>query len=99
MSLEPNKPDNQTKKEPAVLSEDTITTDKCLADFCMKGGSGLIIGSVFTLFFTRPQTYPIWLGLGFGMGMAYDCCQARWSEQQYSNELSFHKRSPSGNRF
>jgi len=81
MSHDPQKPDKQPKKEPPVVTAETITMDKCIADFCLKGGSGLIIGSVFTLFFTRPQTYPIWLGMGFGMGVAYDCCQARWNQQ------------------
>ncbi|XP_017005601.2 MICOS complex subunit MIC10 [Drosophila takahashii] len=81
MSHDPQKPAKQPIRESPVVTAETITTDKCLADFCLKGGSGLIIGSVFTLFFTRPQTYPIWLGLGFGMGMAYDCCQARWNQQ------------------
>ncbi|XP_017070150.1 MICOS complex subunit Mic10 [Drosophila eugracilis] len=81
MSHGPDKPEKQATTETPALTKDTITTDKCLADFCLKGGSGLIIGSVFTLFFTRPQTYPIWLGLGVGMGIAYDCCQDRWNQQ------------------
>ncbi|KAH8253457.1 hypothetical protein KR032_005570 [Drosophila birchii] len=79
----PNEPQKPSKERPCVKrevqSEETILKDKCMADFCLKGGSGLIIGGVITLFFTRPQTYPMWLGLGFGCGMAYDCCQARWN--------------------
>ncbi|EDW74446.1 uncharacterized protein Dwil_GK19385 [Drosophila willistoni] len=58
--------------------EESAATDKCLADVLMKGGSGMLIGSVITLCFSRPRTYPIWLGLGFGIGLAYDCCQTRW---------------------
>ncbi|XP_068147620.1 MICOS complex subunit Mic10 [Drosophila tropicalis] len=58
--------------------EESVAADKCAADVLMKGGSGMLIGSVITLCFTRPRTYPIWLGLGFGIGLAYDCCQTRW---------------------
>ncbi|XP_017045276.1 MICOS complex subunit MIC10 [Drosophila ficusphila] len=81
MSHETHSTDKEVEKQAPVLAAEDIIMDKCLADFCLKGGSGLVIGGVFTLFFTRPQTYPIWLGLGFGMGMAYDCCQARWNQQ------------------
>ncbi|EDW92480.1 MICOS complex subunit Mic10 [Drosophila yakuba] len=81
MTHEPQKVVKPAVKETPAVSEETRTTDKCLADFCMKGGSGLIVGCAFTLFFTRPQTYPIWLGLGIGMGVAYDCCQSRWNQQ------------------
>ncbi|KAH8400997.1 hypothetical protein KR009_002347, partial [Drosophila setifemur] len=77
LKKEPLKPDKNKKPEPVLRTEESITTDKCLADFCLKGGSGLLIGSVFTIFFTRPQTYPLWLGLGVGLGMAYDSCQCR----------------------
>ncbi|EDW32477.1 GL11664 [Drosophila persimilis] len=66
------------KLEAARVAESSSkTNDKCITDFLMKGASGLIIGTVFTVFFTRPRTYPIWLGLGVGMGLAYDCCQKR----------------------
>ncbi|XP_030369682.1 MICOS complex subunit Mic10 [Scaptodrosophila lebanonensis] len=67
----------QTK--PPCQSEHSKINDKCIADVVMKGGSGILIGSVLTLCFTRPRTYPIWMGLGFGLGLAYDCCQARWN--------------------
>lgn len=75
---EPLKPDKKKVQEPVVRSRESITQDKCITDFCLKGGSGLLIGGVVTLFFTRPHTYPLWLGLGVGMGVAYDCCNARW---------------------
>ncbi|XP_022223895.1 MICOS complex subunit Mic10 [Drosophila obscura] len=69
------------KVEAARVSETSTsishTNDKCITDFVMKGGSGMIIGTVFTVFFTRPRTYPIWFGMGIGMGLAYDCCQRR----------------------
>ncbi|XP_033247600.1 MICOS complex subunit Mic10 [Drosophila miranda] len=66
------------KLEAARVAESSSkTNDKCITGILMKGASGLIIGTVFTVFFTQPRTYPIWLGLGVGMGLAYDCCQKR----------------------
>ncbi|XP_034650041.1 MICOS complex subunit Mic10 [Drosophila subobscura] len=76
---------NESKKLAAARVAETSasaasnrdTKDKCITDFVMKGASGMIIGTLFTVLYTRPRTYPIWLCMGIGMGLAYDCCQNR----------------------
>ncbi|KAH8284685.1 hypothetical protein KR018_011553, partial [Drosophila ironensis] len=77
---EPPKPDkSHPPPQPKMRTREEILRDKCITDFCLKGASGLLVGGVFTLCFTRPQTFPLWLGMGIGMGIAYDCCNVRRS--------------------
>lgn len=38
-------------------------------------GGGLLIGGVFSLLFFRKRRWPIILGGGFGIGMAYSNCE------------------------
>ncbi|KAJ0036616.1 hypothetical protein NQD34_005293 [Periophthalmus magnuspinnatus] len=49
--------------------------DRCLADAAVKLGTGLGLGIVFSVIFFKRHTWPISLGSGAGLGMAYANCQ------------------------
>ncbi|XP_026188705.1 MICOS complex subunit MIC10 [Mastacembelus armatus] len=49
--------------------------DRCLADGAIKLGTGLGLGIVFSVLFFKRRTWPISLGSGAGLGMAYANCQ------------------------
>lgn len=38
-------------------------------------GGGILLGSVFSLLFFKKRKWPIILGGGFGIGMAYSNCE------------------------
>lgn len=56
--------------------EDKIgqTWDRCYSDALFKMGGGVLIGTVFSLLFVRKR-WPIVIGGGFGLGMAYSNCE------------------------
>ncbi|XP_016993034.1 MICOS complex subunit Mic10 [Drosophila takahashii] len=54
--------------------------NRCLSDSLVKGFGGLVIGSVVTLLFFRRRIWPVWLGTGFGVGMAYRGCEKELNE-------------------
>uniref|UniRef100_T1D5Y3 MICOS complex subunit MIC10 n=1 Tax=Psorophora albipes TaxID=869069 RepID=T1D5Y3_9DIPT len=49
--------------------------DRCLTDTLIKFGGGLALGSVFSLLFFKRRAWPIIMGSGFGVGMAYTNCE------------------------
>lgn len=49
--------------------------DRCLANGIVKGGGGFIVGAVISLLFLRRRMWPILLGTGFGVGVAYKTCE------------------------
>lgn len=49
--------------------------DKCISDGILKFGGGLALGSVFSLLFFKRRRWPIIMGGGFGIGMAYSNCE------------------------
>uniref|UniRef100_A0A7N6A3E6 MICOS complex subunit MIC10 n=1 Tax=Anabas testudineus TaxID=64144 RepID=A0A7N6A3E6_ANATE len=49
--------------------------DRCLADGAIKLGTGLGLGIVLSVLFFKRRTWPISLGSGAGLGMAYANCQ------------------------
>ncbi|KAF7285727.1 MICOS complex subunit Mic10-like [Rhynchophorus ferrugineus] len=49
--------------------------DKCLSDSVIKFGGGIVLGSVFSLLFFKRKRWPILMGGGFGVGMAYSNCE------------------------
>ncbi|XP_069683350.1 MICOS complex subunit MIC10-like [Periplaneta americana] len=61
----------------ATFAEDELGRkwDKCLTDAVLKMGGGLLVGSVVSLLFFKRRSWPIILGTGFGIGMAYANCE------------------------
>lgn len=49
--------------------------DRCLTDGAMKLGGGIAIGTVFSVLFYKRKRWPIILGGGFGIGLAYSNCE------------------------
>merc|ERR1711962_810792 len=66
-----------TTEEPAVKAEDVLGQkfDKCLVDTSIKVGTGLVVGSVFSLLLFKRRMWPVTFGLGTGFGMGYANCQ------------------------
>ncbi|XP_022920880.1 MICOS complex subunit MIC10-like [Onthophagus taurus] len=54
--------------------------DRCLTDGVLKFGGGAVLGAVFSLLFFKRRRWPIILGGGFGMGMAYSNCESELNE-------------------
>jgi len=61
----------------AVKAEDVLGQkfDKCLVDTSIKIGTGLALGSVFSLLLFKRRMWPLTFGLGAGFGMGYANCQ------------------------
>ncbi|XP_017063591.1 MICOS complex subunit Mic10 [Drosophila eugracilis] len=72
----------------SVPPEDRLrdNLNRCLSDSLVKGFGGLVIGSVVTILFFRRRIWPVWLGTGFGMGVAYRGCEKEL------NALKFNQR-------
>ncbi|XP_052900854.1 MICOS complex subunit Mic10-like [Anopheles moucheti] len=49
--------------------------DHCLSDTLLKFGGGLVLGSVFSVLFFKRRAWPIIIGSGFGIGVAYNNCE------------------------
>ncbi|KAK7791539.1 hypothetical protein R5R35_008340 [Gryllus longicercus] len=49
--------------------------DRCLTDSVFKIGGGTAVGAVFSLLFFKRRGWPILLGAGFGLGVAYANCE------------------------
>ncbi|CAH1405089.1 unnamed protein product [Nezara viridula] len=49
--------------------------DKCLADAVIKLSGGLVIGAVSSLLLFKRRSWPVVLGTGFGIGLAYGHCE------------------------
>lgn len=49
--------------------------DRCISDSAIKFGGGIVIGAVFSLLFFKRKRWPILMGGGFGVGMAYANCE------------------------
>ncbi|XP_049289574.1 MICOS complex subunit Mic10-like [Anopheles funestus] len=60
-----------------TLAEDQYgkKVDHCLSDTLLKFGGGLVLGSVFSIIFFKRRTWPIIIGSGFGIGVAYNNCE------------------------
>ncbi|KAI8034084.1 MICOS complex subunit Mic10 [Drosophila gunungcola] len=59
--------------------------NRCLSDSLVKGFGGLVIGGVVTVLFFRRRIFPVWLGTGFGMGMAYRGCEKELNDVKYAH--------------
>ena len=62
---------------PAVFTEDEFSRrwDRCFTDFILKLGGGAFLGSLVSLMFFKRKRWPILLGSGFAVGMAYSNCE------------------------
>ncbi|UJR21275.1 hypothetical protein I4U23_024368 [Adineta vaga] len=49
--------------------------DRCLTDGVFKTASGVIIGLLFSAILFKRRPWPVFLGTGMGIGMAYSNCQ------------------------
>ncbi|XP_018578444.1 MICOS complex subunit Mic10-like [Anoplophora glabripennis] len=54
--------------------------DKCFSDGLLKFGGGLVLGTVFSVLFFKRRRWPILMGGGFGIGMAYSNCEKDLNE-------------------
>ncbi|XP_033219314.1 MICOS complex subunit Mic10-like [Belonocnema kinseyi] len=66
----------QVRKMANTWSEDEIGKkwDRCFTDAVLKLGGGILIGSTISLLFFR-RKWPVIVGAGFGLGMAYSNCE------------------------
>ncbi|GAA5988909.1 hypothetical protein JCM10908_006225 [Rhodotorula pacifica] len=60
-----------------VRSEDILSakTDLCLSNGLVKAGTGLAVGIVTSAILFRRRPWPVFLGLGFGIGQGYSECE------------------------
>ncbi|POY76276.1 hypothetical protein BMF94_0471 [Rhodotorula taiwanensis] len=60
-----------------VRSEDILSakTDLCLSNALVKAGTGLAVGIVTSAILFRRRPWPVFLGLGFGIGQGYADCE------------------------
>ncbi|GAA5862424.1 hypothetical protein JCM3774_002512 [Rhodotorula dairenensis] len=60
-----------------VRSEDILSakTDLCLSNALVKAGTGLAVGIVTSAILFRRRPWPVFLGLGFGIGQGYSDCE------------------------
>ncbi|CAF0906117.1 unnamed protein product, partial [Adineta ricciae] len=49
--------------------------DRCLTDAIFKTVSGVALGFVFSALLFKRRPWPVFLGTGMGIGMAYSNCQ------------------------
>lgn len=61
-------------------SEDEVGEkyDRCLTDIVTHTAAGLGVGLLASVVFFRRKTWPITLGGGFGLGMAFGNCQSEF---------------------
>lgn len=81
------------EKKNSKFQDDELTTtsaDRCCVDGLIKGANGFLIGVLFSLIFTKRRAWPVILGTGFGLGMAFDACEGKMKEEL--TELSNKRR-------
>ena len=49
--------------------------DRCITDTLLKAGAGLIVGGVFSFALFKRRAWPVTLGTGIGLGIAYRNCE------------------------
>ncbi|KAI5710633.1 hypothetical protein M8J76_007513 [Diaphorina citri] len=54
--------------------------DKCVYDLLVKVGGGLAVGGVGSLFLFKRKAWPLLVGSGFGIGLAYGNCEKEISQ-------------------
>lgn len=54
--------------------------DRCIYDLLVKVGGGLAIGGVSSLLLFKRKSWPLLIGSGFGIGLAYGNCEKEISQ-------------------
>lgn len=49
--------------------------DRCVTDTLLKAGAGLVVGGVFSFALFKRRAWPVTLGTGIGLGIAYRNCE------------------------
>ncbi|XP_022231368.1 MICOS complex subunit Mic10-like [Drosophila obscura] len=49
--------------------------NRCFADAIVKTAGGIVMGATVALLFLRRRRWPVWIGAGFGIGLAYRSCE------------------------
>ncbi|XP_053677847.1 MICOS complex subunit Mic10-like [Anopheles nili] len=49
--------------------------DRCLTDALLKFSGGIAVGTILSLLFLKRRSWPIIMGSGFGVGIAYNSCE------------------------
>uniref|UniRef100_A0A224XZQ3 MICOS complex subunit MIC10 n=1 Tax=Panstrongylus lignarius TaxID=156445 RepID=A0A224XZQ3_9HEMI len=49
--------------------------DRCIADTMLKFGGGLLMGGLTSLILFKRKKWPVFVGAGFGVGLAYGNCE------------------------
>ncbi|XP_073970500.1 MICOS complex subunit Mic10-like [Rhodnius prolixus] len=49
--------------------------DRCIADTLLKFGGGILVGGVTSLILFKRRKWPVFIGAGFGVGLAYGNCE------------------------
>ncbi|EDW29790.1 GL14995 [Drosophila persimilis] len=48
---------------------------RCVCDVIVKAAGGMVIGAGVSLWFLRRRRWPVWMGAGFGVGLACRNCE------------------------
>ncbi|KAF1821175.1 DUF543-domain-containing protein [Dissoconium aciculare CBS 342.82] len=67
----PNRPSRPFSE--ALLNE---KWDHCLSTFLIRSTYGAGFGIIFSLLLFRRRTWPVWTGVGFGAGRAWEECDS-----------------------
>ncbi|XP_049306291.1 MICOS complex subunit MIC10-like [Bactrocera dorsalis] len=49
--------------------------DRCCTDVLIKGSTGLFVGVTFSLLMLKRKSWPLLIGSGFGVGVAFKTCE------------------------
>ncbi|XP_077284813.1 MICOS complex subunit Mic10-like [Arctopsyche grandis] len=79
----------------AAAAEDALgqKLDRCLTDGLIKFGGGILVGGVVSLLFFR-RKWPMIMGGGIGVGMAYNSCEISLNEIFSTASLRTDKNDP-----
>lgn len=73
------------------FTEEVFTTslDRCFKDALVKTSGGLFAGILVSTLILKRPIWPLWLGMGFGLGSAYAECEKKI--QSLTDARGLHK--------